>query len=117
MASLQSLHAVHVLQDSDKFTNSKGVHLGETHTQKKAENLFPQLDLTGVPLAGAHLGEGPGVESPADVVAVLDSDVSSVSDSVNRPDPANVLQTQIDCFTLALLLHGHDLTLPPAAVI
>lgn len=57
------------------------------------------------------------MESPADVVAVLDSDVSSVSDSVNRPDPANVLQAQIDCFTPALLLRGRDLTLPSAAVI
>ena len=34
------------------------------------------------------------MEGPADVVAVLDSDVSSVSDSMNSPDPANVLQTQ-----------------------
>lgn len=32
------------------------------------------------------------MESPADVVAVLDPHVSSVGDSVNRPDPANVLQ-------------------------
>lgn len=57
------------------------------------------------------------MESPADVVAVLDSDISSVSDSMNSPNPTNVLQTQIGCFTLGLLLHGCDLKLPLAAVI
>lgn len=40
------------------------------------------------------------MESPADVVAVLDSDVSSVSDPVNGADPANVLQTQKVLFHL-----------------
>lgn len=52
------------------------------------------------------------MESPADVVAVLDSDISSVSDSMNSPDPANVLQTQIDCFTLGPPLHSCDLNVP-----
>lgn len=56
------------------------------------------------------------MESPADVVAVLDPDVSSVSDSVNRPDPANVLQTQRGGLSRALLRHGRDPTLPLAAV-
>lgn len=32
------------------------------------------------------------MESPPDVVAVLNSDISSVGDSVNRPDPADVLK-------------------------
>lgn len=52
------------------------------------------------------------MESPADIVAVLDSDISSVSDSVNRPNPANVLQTQICYLTLGLPLHGCDLNVP-----
>lgn len=52
------------------------------------------------------------MESPADVVAVLDSDISSVSDSMNSPDPANVLQTQIGCLTQGLPLHGRDLNVP-----
>lgn len=72
--------------------------------------------LSDIPLADAHLGEGTGVESPADVVAVLDPHVSSVGDSVNRPDPANVLQTQRGGLSRALLLHGRDPTLPSAAV-
>lgn len=38
-----------------------------------------------------YLGQGTWVESPADVVAVLDSDISPVSDSVYRPDSAGVL--------------------------
>lgn len=59
-----------------------------------------------------YLGEGPRMESPADVVAVLDSDISSVSDSMNSPNPANVLQTQIGCITLGLPLHGCDLNVP-----
>lgn len=59
-----------------------------------------------------YLGEGSGMESPADVVAVLDSDIASVSDSMNSPDPANVLQAQIACFTLGLPLHGCDLNVP-----
>lgn len=33
------------------------------------------------------------MKSPADVVTVLDSDVSSVSDPMNSANPANVLQT------------------------
>jgi len=53
--------------------------------------------------ASQYLCQCPRMESPADIVAVLDSDVSSVSDSMNCPDPANVLQTQIGCFTLGLL--------------
>lgn len=57
------------------------------------------------------------MKRPADVVAVLDSDISSVSDSMNGPNPANVLQTQIGCFALGLALHGCDLKLPSAAVI
>lgn len=40
-----------------------------------------------------YFGESSRVESPADVVAILDPDVSSVSYSMNRPDPTNVLQT------------------------
>lgn len=56
------------------------------------------------------------MESPANVVAVLDPDISSVGDSVNRPDPANVLQTQRGALSRALLLHGRDPTLPLAAV-
>lgn len=52
------------------------------------------------------------MESPADVVAVLDSDISSVSDSVHCPNPANVLQTQICCLTLGLPLHDCDLNGP-----
>lgn len=36
------------------------------------------------------------MESPADVVAVLDSDISPVSDPMNSPNPANVLQTDIN---------------------
>lgn len=67
-------------------------------------------------VAGAHLGEGAGVESPADVVAVLDPHVSSVCDSVNRPDPANVLQTQGGGLSRALLLGARDPALPRAAV-
>lgn len=47
-----------------------------------------------------YLGESSWVESPADVVAVLDPDVSSVSYSMNSPDPTNVLQTQTSCVTL-----------------
>lgn len=52
------------------------------------------------------------MKGPADVVAILDSDVSSVSDSVNSPDPANVLKTQRGSFTLGLTLHGCDLNVP-----
>lgn len=36
------------------------------------------------------------MESPADVVTILDSDISSVSDPMNSPNPANVLQTNIN---------------------
>lgn len=57
------------------------------------------------------------MKRPADVVAVLDSDISSVSDSMNGPNSANVLQTQIGCFALGLALHCRDLKLPSAAVI
>lgn len=52
------------------------------------------------------------MESPADVVAVLDSDIASVSDSVNSPDPANVLQTQIGRFTQGVSVHARDLNVP-----
>lgn len=52
------------------------------------------------PVAETYLGECPRMESPADVVAVLDSNISSVSDSMNSPNPANVLQTQSGYFTL-----------------
>lgn len=44
--------------------------------------------------AGADLCERSWVERPPDVVAVLDSHVSSVSDSVHGPNPANILQKQ-----------------------
>ena len=58
------------------------------------------------------------MESPADVVAVLDSDISSVSDSMDSPDPTNVLQTQIDCFTPGVpLCMSVTLMFPLAAVI
>lgn len=46
-----------------------------------------------------YLGESPRMESPANVVAVLDSHISPISDSMNCPNPANVLQTQIGFFT------------------
>ena len=52
------------------------------------------------------------MESPADVVAVLDSDISSVCDSMNSPDPANVLQTEKGCVTQGLPLHVCDPNVP-----
>lgn len=61
------------------------------------------------PFVNPYLGQGPWMESPADIVAVLDSDIASVSDSMDSPDPANVLQAQRGRFTPAVLLHAYDL--------
>lgn len=55
---------------------------------RKDANVALKSDL----LAEAYLGERSWVESPTYVVAVLDSDVSSVGNSMHGPNPANILQ-------------------------
>lgn len=45
-------------------------------------------------LAEAYLSECSWVESPTYIVAILDSDVSSVSNSMHSPNPANILHKQ-----------------------
>lgn len=46
------------------------------------------------------------MESPTDVVAILDSDVSSVSNSMHGPNPANILAKQNGAVTLDSLSVG-----------
>lgn len=115
MTSLQSLHTVHVLQYLYKFPDSKSVHLVRANmdnyflmslqqmkVHRKDDNLALKSDL----LAEAYLGECSWVESPTYVVAILDSDVSSVSNSMHGPNPANILQKQNGGVTLDSLSVG-----------
>lgn len=112
MTSLQSLHTLHVLQDLYKFPDPKSVHLVRANTDecfpsslKQMKN--PRLALRSHLLAEAYLGERSWVESPTYVVAILDSDVSSVSNPMHSPNPANILQKQnggvtLDSFSIGL---------------
>lgn len=115
MTSLQTLHTLHVLQHLYEFPNSKSVHLVKANMdncfleslkkmtiRRKDENLVLKSDL----LAEAYLGERSWVESPAYVVTILDSDVSSVCNSMHGPNPANVLQKQNGGVTLDSLSVG-----------
>lgn len=101
MTSLQSLHTLHVFQYLYKFSHSKSVHLVRANMDacflkslkqmkihRKDDNLALKSDL----LAEAYLGKRSWVESPTYVVTILDSDVSSVSNSMHSPNPANILQ-------------------------
>lgn len=56
--------------------------------------------------AEADLGERSWVEGPPYVVAILDSYVSSVSNSMHGPNPANILQKQNGGVTLDSLSLG-----------
>lgn len=62
----------------------------------KEDNLALKGDL----VAEAYLGKRSWMERPPYIVAVLDSDVSSVSDSVHSPNPANILHKQNGGVTL-----------------
>lgn len=74
--------------------------------QMKIHRKDDSLALKSDFLAEAYLGERSRVESPTYVVAILDSDVSSVCNSMHGPNPANILQKQQGGVTLDSLSVG-----------